>query len=308
MRRHLRSALTLVLGCGVTWLAAPTPGNAGAVDPVPVVKTKKVEILPGAGAGWLAWSESRLKKRPQFNVVAQPDGGTPFRVNPPDTQGFDAFIEGDQLVYSQARGKPDIGFFDLSSRTHTTPPSGVNTTQVEIVPSTSGDWLMFMRSQRLFRGTAEIILRNVVTGEARILDKGDFDRDPVQAGNLAGDFATWIHCRNRSLSRCNVRRYQISTGTMMEIPNPRSRAQFANSVTSDGTIYFIESGNLLCGKHAALWRFTTTGSRERLAPLGRGLDSARTSPLVSGMTTTIFFDLVDCEKRIPTGDIYKVTV
>jgi hypothetical protein len=293
---------------GLVFLAAAAPSSAGTEAPTPVIKTKKrVEVLPGAAAGWLAWSESRIKRQPQFNLMARPDGGAPFRVNPPDTQGFDAHIEGSTLVYSQvAKPKPDIAFYDLSSRMHTGAPAGVNTTQAELIPSTSGDWLMFLRSRRLFRGTASIILRNVVTGEERILESGNYERGGVEPGNLAGDFASWLECTNRSLSRCNVTRYQISTGATTQIPNPKGRAQFAASVTSDGTVYFAESGNLICGKHAGLWRYTATGVREQLARFPKGFDTGRTSPLPSGGTTTVYLDGFDCGTEAPTGDIYQV--
>jgi hypothetical protein len=255
--------------------------------------------------GYLAWSQSSSRQRP-FNLFVRPSGGTRFRVNPAGTEGFLGSIDGTTLAYNQARPKGDVKFFDLVSRTHADPPPGVNTPAHESTISLSGVWLLFRRSAKAFGTHQDIILFNLTTGEQRLLATGDGRRKYAQPGTVAGDFVTWLKCRN--LGRCDVFRYHIPTAVTVAVPNPRARAQYGASVTADGTVYFAESTNLDCGQDVGIWRYTPTGLRERLARLPRGRDAGKTSPLVKTAVTTIFFDVYDCRKSSRPTDIFKVTI
>ena len=288
-------------------LVSSVPPSAGAAAAKRVIATKKSEESPAASAGWLTWAEASVKRR-QYNVVAQPQGGERFRVNPSGTEGFPGSIDGTRLVYNQLDGKKgDIVFFDLQARTQST-PSGVNTPAHESAPSVSGNWLLYRRSSGVYRGTQSILLRNLSSGEERLLGTGNNAKGYAQPGTVQGDFASWYKCRG--YENCTVFRYQISTGATTPVPNPGPRAQYAPSVLSDGTVFFVESSNLYCGKKVAtLWRFTASGSRERIGSLPRGEDPAKSSPVDNGDgTATVYLDAYDCSQTDETpSDIWKLT-
>jgi hypothetical protein len=138
------------------------------------------------------------------------------------------------------------------------------------------------------------------------LATGDGRRKYAQPGTVAGDFVTWLKCRNPG--RCDVYRYHIPTGAKVAVPNPRARAQYAAAVTSDGTVYFAESTSINCGEDVGIWRYTTTAGRKRLARLPRGRDAGKMSPLVEAGAITLFFDVYDCRKSTRPTDIFKVAL
>ena len=292
------------LALGLVWSLIPG-GIADAATLTPVLKTRKFEEYPAAAPGYLAWSQSSSRQRP-FNLFVRPTGGTRFRVNPAGTQGFMGSIDGTTLAYNQATPFGDVKFFDLAIRIHSDPPPGVNTAAHESGISLSGSWLLFRRSAKAFGTFQEIILFNLTTGEQRILATGDGRRKYAQPGTVAGDFVTWLKCRNPG--RCGVFRYHIPTAATVSVPNPRARAQYAAAVTADGSVYFAESTNINCGQDVGIWRYTSTGGRKRLARLPGGRDAAKMSPLVEAGKVRLFFDVFDCRQSNRPSDIFKVTV
>ena len=314
MKGRARGAvLVSVIACVLTFphLAA---ANGGLT---PVLVTKEVELVPFSASGWFGWSQLNERGRPVLMI--RPDGGSPFVVNPSGTAGVSGSVVGNQLTYDQQTGNQrseawDIVFYDLESRTHVAAPAGINTKLREDVSSSSGEWLLFRRSKTFLTNPQEIILANLKTGEQRVIGRGDGGGHYAQPGRVEGDYATWYRCHG--LDRCDVYRYRISTGTTDRMPNPNKRAQFAASVTPDGTVYFIEGTLNVCGKHVALWRVTPSGARERLAALELPADGLSTFPVTSGRTTTVYLDVVVCTHHLPDSaqeggfdsDIYSVTL
>ena len=297
MRITARLVPALVALTLVPELGSAAPGSG-------VVTTKKREEAPAAAPGWLAWTQTSLRGGPHV-LYAKPSGGERFRVSPRGTEGFAGSIEGNRLIYSQIRRKGDLQFFDLSTRTHSDPPAGVNTSAHESIASFSGEWLLFRRSPGILRGQQTIILRNLTTNEERVLATADGRRRYAQPGTVNGNFVTWLVCRRSS---CSVFRYEISTGATITVPNPKKRAQFAASGTSDGTVYFVEAARVNCGAGLALWRFTSSGKRQRLARLPSGGDVSKTSPVPENDgRTTVYFDLFDCRDEDFPADIRKIT-
>jgi len=304
----------LVISVLLGALSTTIPAEAIGTDISPVLKTKRVEFVPFAAPGWLGWSEARtgLALDPAAGkpgLMVRPEGGEAFRVNQRGTAGLSGAIDKDRLTYDLQTGKDedsiDIAFYDLKTRTHTPAPAGLNTNLREDNSSSSGDWLLFRRSKSFLSTPQTIVLRNLVTGEERIIGRGDGGGHYAQPGRVEGDYANWFRCHG--LDRCDVFTYRISTGTTTEVPNPKRIAQYAASVTKDGTVYFVESTSVVCGRRPAVWRLTPAGARERLARLPDGADALATFPLVSGLTTTVFFDTIDCTARTFKSDIYSVT-
>lgn len=303
MRRTL-CAIGLLTIVGASYAAA-----AAAFTPVPVINTLRVELEPAAAAGYVAYSRDSARHPDRFNLIVKPDAASSFRVNPRGTVGFSGSIDGTMLVYGQrgiSGGLGDIKLYDLTTRTRSNPPAGINTARHEAQASLSGDWLVFARSRRLsLSSPRRFILRNLVTSEQRQLDFGDDAY--VQGGGLAGNYVSWTRCRHPT--RCATWLYDIAAELKTRLPNPLAKSQFAASVTDDGTVYYAESGTINCSRRKVVrfWRQPLTGSRELLAVLPRGRDTGSTSPvtLLDG-SVDLFFDRFN--PRCTKSDIYKVPI
>jgi hypothetical protein len=296
---------------GAAIVAASLPAAAGAAfAPDSVIATSAIELQPAAALGYVAYSRSPLAHPGRVALIVKPDGSSSFRVNPRGTHSYAGSIDGTTLVYEQRRvpnGLYDIKLYDLVARTHSNPPAGVNTKRNEVLPHLSGDWLLFGRSRRLsLSSPRRILLRNLVTDEQRELDFGD--NAYVQTGGLAGNYATWTRCP--SAGHCKTWLYDIAAQTKVRLPNPLDRSQFAASVTADGTAYYAEAGTINCSRRKVVrfWRQPLAASRELLARLPRGKDTAQTSPVVQGSgAVDVFFDRFN-GNNCARPDIYKIPV
>lgn len=300
----------LWLGGAAIIVVASLPSTAAAFAPASVIATPAIEVQPAAALGYVAYSRSPLAHPARVALIVKPDGSPSFRVNPRGTRAFAGSIDGTTLVYQQRRvpnGLNDIKLYDLVARTRSNPPPGVNTERNEFQARLSGDWLLFTRSRRgTLSSPNRILLRNLVTDEQRELDFGD--NAYVQTGGLAGNYATWTRCL--SGRHCKTWLYDIAAQTKFRLPNPLDRSQFAASVTDDGTAYYAESGTILCSanKVVRFWRQPLGASRELLAKLPRGKDTAVTSPFVQGSgAVDVFFDRYNGD-NCARPDIYKIPV
>jgi hypothetical protein len=265
---------------------------------VGVRTTRAQEARPSADADHLAWTQ--LTRR-AATLFIKPGGGARERVNRPRTNGYSGGFEGGTFVYQESRGRrSDLQLYDLASGDRSAPPAGVNTRNWEWHPTISGEWLLFARAHLSERADL-IVLRNLVTGETRVLDRLRWRRGTVaEAGQVNGNYAVWYRCT----PACDVFRYDIAAETTTRIGNPGRRQQYDPSVTSDGTVYFVQSGRG-CGKSVRLVRQPLEGPRRALASLGGGRDSFHTYALENANgTTTVYFDRVRCS----TGawDVLKV--
>jgi hypothetical protein len=100
------------------------------------------------------------------------------------------------------------------------------------------------------------------------------------------DFATWSAC-SRSAG-CNVFLHTISTDHTQKIADRQQ--EYASSVASDGTVFFIRSG-VGCGRKARLMRYASgTGDLVRdFAKDRETLDTYVVSP------TQLVRDVVNCK-------------
>jgi hypothetical protein len=295
---------TIALGTMLMALGTAVPA---AALPQVLVRTQPAYVIQPAGtAGALAWAQATRARPNQFAVYVRSGSRTPFRAS---RSGRRAFVwggawNGNRLVYSEFSGATaNLWFIDRTTRTRMA-PAGVNTSASENGASLSGDWLLFRRTN--FSNSIErIILRNLNTGQQRLLalTRG---RGYAQPGNVAGDYATFYRCPNfASGASCRAFRYRISTRNTIAIPRPANKSQYAVSVTSDGTVYFAESGNLYCGAARRLWRYRG-GVRRAIVVFGPNQDPGITSPVENANgSTTIFYDRANC--RTGESDLFKVT-
>jgi hypothetical protein len=303
-RRRKRTLITAAAFCilAATALAATAPS--------PVKTTAKNEVVPAAGGDWFAWSRSRERTRGPFDLYAQRTGGKAFRVN---KRAYAGGIDGTSLAYQVIRGSglgnSDLRLFDLATRQAKRLPSGINTTRWECCARISGDWLMFSRARASGTGRQLVLLRNLVTGEQRVLDANQAQRGAVRAAQLNGTFAVWSRCD--PYPRCQLFRYDIASGAATGLPVPPGKIPYAPSVNQFGTVYYAqrEPG---CGNSVQLMKQHLIGPPELLTSLPQGRDvgvsyahAPSPKPPRDLVTTHVYFDQRACGKQ-QRWDIYRI--
>lgn len=299
-------------------LAATVSGLAAAIAtaataPVPVKATARNETTPAAGGEWFVWARSRERQASPVDVYAQREGGKPFKVNAKGTQAYAGGIDGTTLVYQVIRGQlaagSDLRLFDLATRRHKRIPRGIDTNGWECCATISGDWLLFSRGRNYTSERQLVLLRNLRTGEQRVLDTLRNRNGLVGAGQLNGTFAVWARCD--PYPRCQIFRYDIATASATALPVPAGKILYAPSINEYGTAYYMQS-NRGCGKSVQLMKQRLVGPPELLASLPQGRDVevayahvVSPKPPREIVTTRIYYDQVTCGKR-QKWDIYRV--
>jgi hypothetical protein len=296
-------------------LALATVGAAvviAATAPVQVKATTRNEVKPAASGEWLVWSKSRQRRTSPFDLFAQRLAEPAFKVNPSNTQGYAGGIDGTKLVYQFLRGsttiRSDLRLYDLRAKKQLALPSGINSKAWECCGSIAGDWLLFSRGRSYSRNRQLLLLRNLVTGQQRVLDQLRNTSGLLTAGQLNGVYAVWSRCN--PYPRCQVFRYDLSSATTTPLSVPAGKVPHSPSVNQYGTVYYFQS-NKGCGKSVELVRQPLSGSALVIASLPAGRDSddsyafsALPRPPVRAITTHIYFDRTVC--RSHTWDIYRV--
>jgi len=281
---------------------------SAATTPAPVKTSTRNEATPAAGGAYFSWAKSRRGRLHTYDVWAQQEGQAPFKVNAPGTSGWSGGIDGSRLVYQQVRrGRSDIRFFDLTTRRRSNAPAGVNSKRWEWRPTISGDWLLYGRGVVFGASTQSVVLRNLVTGEQRVLDSLRSRSGMIQAGQVSGNYAAWMKCN--PAPTCNVYRYDIVTATTTQIPTT-GQVLYAPSVTPAGTTYYGRS-DPQCGEKAELVKTTLDGATIVLYSLPSGQDFSVTHaaelvtlPPSPFTTTRIYYDRAICSSG--RTDIYRI--
>jgi hypothetical protein len=294
------------------FIAAIVAVSAGAATgPSPVKSGPKSEVGPAASDDWFVWSQSRRRQVSPFDLYAKPVGGRTFRVNPRGTQAYAGGIDGNSLLYQLIRGqladRSDLRLYDLAARRTRSLPAGINTSSWECCGTISGDWILFSRGHTFSGDRQLVVLKNLVTGEVRVLDTLRDKNSLLSAGQLNGTFAVWARCK--PYPSCQVLRYDLSTGTATQLPVPAGRVPYSPSVSETGTAYYFVS-KPGCGHSVQVVKQPVTGVAEMLFSLAGGRDSdvsfahtLRPKPPGEVTTTRIYFDVVHCKTH--KWDIYR---
>ena len=270
LRRKRNIAAVSLVAAGLT---VGTAAVLAASTPVPVKTSPRNELTPAAGDDWLAWSQSRQGRPKVYDVFAQQTGGPAFKVNPKGTQAYLGGIDGTMLVYQLLRGKrrSDLRLFDLTTRRRQPVPAGINTSKWECCATASGGWILFDRGEAYSRDTQMVLLRNLATGEQRVLDVLRNRRGLVTAGQVNGNFAVWRRCNPHP--RCRIFRYDLATATATALPVPQGKIPYGPSVNQHGMVFYAQS-NPGCGKSVQLVKQPLDGPPEILTSLLQGRDLA----------------------------------
>jgi hypothetical protein len=299
--------IAVVSAVGLVAVAA-----AMAAAPITVKTSKRNETAPAAGGDWFAWSKSRANSASPSDVWAQHLSEPAFKVNPPNTQAYTGGIGGTRLVYQLlirgGAGGSDLRLYDLVGRRHVPLPAGVNTTRWECCPTISDEWLLFSRGVAFGRALQQVILRNLVTGEERVLDRLVNRNGLLSAGQISGNYAVWAKCN--PYPRCQIMRYDVGAATATRLVVPSGKVVYSPSVTTLGTTYYGRS-NVGCGKAAELVKEPLVGFPEVLVKLPPGQDLDVTSAIVevgqpADVTISkVYYDRIVCKRR--AWDIFAVT-
>jgi hypothetical protein len=275
---------------------------ARAATPRAIIKTRADEQNPAVAKGFITWGQNSRAHPNHYNVYARPSGKPKFKVNARGTIGWNGNgIDGTKLAYQQVRkGRSDIKFFDLTTKSRSNPPSGVNTPRWEWHPSVSGRWLLFGRNN--FRTNRwSVILFDLQTGQGRTLDSiRKRKTNYIAAGDVSGNFAVW---QRWAATDGDVFIYDIAAKSTRKVPDVRW--EYAPSVSSGGSVFFGRSGST-CGAHAKLMRYRRGAGTKRLVRLPVHYDFGATDPITAGNGTTyVYYDPNRCFSN--NQDIYRVT-
>jgi hypothetical protein len=299
-----------VILLAAAFAVAMTAVTLGATGPTPVKTTAKNEVIPAAGDDWFAWSRSRQRIRGPFDLYAQRTGGKAFRVSKKAyAGGIDGTMLAYQVILGPGAGNSDLRLFDLATRRQKRLPTGVNTTRWECCARISGDWLMFSRARASGTGRQLVLLRNLVTGEQRVLDANQAKRGALRAAQLNGTYAVWSRCD--PFPQCRISRYDLGSGSATLLPVPPGQIPYAPSVNQFGTVYYAQRGPG-CGDSVKIMKQTLLGQPELIASLPRGRDvgvsyahAPALKPPRELVTTHVYFDQRTCGKQ-QRWDIYRI--
>jgi hypothetical protein len=282
---------------------------SAALTPISVKTSTRNEMAPAADGEWFAWTKSRENASSPVDVWAQRGTERAFKVNPRNTQAYTGGIAGNRLVYQLVldANRSDLRLFDLTTRRHLRLPRGVNTSRWECCGTISGEWLLHSRGLVYTRKTQFLLLRNLVTGEERVLDRLQNRNGLLSAGQVSGNYAVWARCSPHP--RCQIRRYDIATRAKTILPVPTGKIVYSPSVDAAGTTYYARS-NPGCGKYVELVKEPLAGGSEALLTFPNGSDVDVTYAILrpprgpATSVTDVYFDRVRCGQN--RWDIFRV--
>ena len=285
-----------------TALVSLIPGSGEGATEHPVRTTSAGEFQPARGPSHFGWEQNTKGQPNHYDAFVQADGGAPVRVNSGRANAAMGGIDGDKLVYQQYRkGRSDLFLYNLTTGVRSRLPGKVNTRLWEYWPSISGPWVLFGRLNKS-NDRRLLILHNLDSGGRRVLHRIRGADAFIGPGQVNGDYAVWWRCPNTG--RCQVYRYQISTGAKTKMPNP-GKYQRAPSVNAEGTV-FLARGAKGCGGQVQIVKIAPDRSETVLTKFPPALDTRDTYAYTDERGIThVYYERFGCGRK--TGsDIYEV--
>ena len=295
--RRRTHAMAVMLGA--TLLLSVTGALAQEGADTPIRTSPAGEFQVSKSEGYLAWSQNTRRRPNHYDVFVKPDGATRFKVNPRGTNGTMGSLDGSRLIFQQwTRFRSNLKLMDLATRRVT--GVRVNTKHWEFWPRLDGNRVLFAR--RMNRtGRQRLILANLsARGSRRLVSVGE--RAYLFPGQINGDFVVWSQIRPGRAAR--VKRFQISTGTTVTVPNDGLH-NWGPSVTDQGTVYFGRSGTR-CGRRTGLYRWEPGTEAVQVVDFPDGIDMGQ-----SFVHTTaegkihVVHNRADCERLSVGSDLYE---
>jgi hypothetical protein len=293
MRRGLAIAVAVAVMSVVTQPTAASATVSRYID------TPRNEFGIALDTGYHAWAVDSAAHPYANTIWVKPDGGRAYRVSSRKSGAYVGNIDvanptyGDVLVfYSGAqygRGQYNLKLWDLANREALTLPAGINTpTADESQPSIGGGYLAFQRTRP--SGATRLLLYRFSTATFTTVATGS-ETGGSFSDQIHGNYLVYHRCLGSGV--CNVFRRQISTGATVEAPNP-GHANYYPTVTSGGTVYYVQGSARSCGLHTKLLRWTGSGSPTLLVALPRNVEAGPMDAYDAGASTTLYFTRIRC--------------
>lgn len=265
LRRY--AALVAASALAVTGLASAS--WAATLAPIPVKdKPTVTEIAATAHGAWFGWAQDPDGKPVRHNFYVQRGTGARVKVNAAGTQGLGGAIVGRHVYYVQQfrDHDPRINLFDLKTGHRSALPSKVNHNRhgrhgrlldgVRGAVTVSGDWLLYSGftypGQFGYRNDT-VMLYNRVTHQLRQLSSASTDWHDSFAGQVNGNWVTYLWWDYGGETTSSVYRYNIKTKKYVELPKTAAdtacdsdplcdpAVQRGPAVSSDGTVYYFRT-------------------------------------------------------------------
>ncbi len=268
----------------------------------PVLTTARSEQHPAAFGTYLTWDQNSAAKPNHHNAFLR-NGATTIQLNAAHTYGWGGGIDGTTVVFQQVslRGQSDIRFYDAVTKMRSAPPAGVNTPAWEWSPSVSGNWLLFGRE----KGTnnSQVILRSTTSKTSYKLAAENTRNNFVSPGQVNGNWAVWTEC---FVDHCSVYLRDIAGKVTTKLANtlPPARDEYAPSVSTDGTVYYMHSGRK-CGEAVKLVKKAIGQPETILNTFNPGIDVPDTNATADATSgTDVYIQRLNCKAN--TDDVFRV--
>jgi hypothetical protein len=147
---------------------------SAAVAPVGVKTTSLYEFLPsagmdgGSGDTYFAWSQNRQARPGHYDAYLDITSGpttTTIKLNAKGTLGWDAGIDGTQLVFQEVpndSSNSGLVLYDVPSETRLPTSPGSNSRAWQWGPTMAGDWILYGENSRR-QDFSRVMLHNTTT-------------------------------------------------------------------------------------------------------------------------------------------------
>jgi virginiamycin B lyase len=272
---------------------------------IPVRMTPLYERLPNGSGQALAWTQQANNAYP-YVVVTQP--GKPAMAFASAghylwSVGFDA----GRLLAQRAdnNGHSDLVMYDAATRRALKLPKAVNTKRWDFggEGALSGTHLLVVHGadNEKKQTLAMVDLRK---GKSKtIATRKKMTQPALETSSIAGSWIAYFTASNRDL----IHRYDIRHRRQTVTNPPLGMYDYASSVLSDGTVYFIRGG-AGCGDRIRLMRWRLGRQPEQVAAVPAGWDVDDVDAVQIGTTTWAYVALYACKPAPPAEDILRVPV
>jgi hypothetical protein len=301
---------SVALALFVIAVAGAVPAGAGTVEPM---KTGRADQFgPAADSDeWLGWTQFTS---PLYTARAErfPVGGRSRTLR--HRAGAHTFFGDidpgtDTAIFQDAKGSnSNVYLADLATAGAPTsaPPAGINTPRWEWGPEISDAFILFGRN-RFARPSSpwKVVLYDRTLRTFTVLDEVENRCGCIWPEDVNERYVAWTKC----VARCNVFVYDTLDQSTRKVDNP-DRQQYAASVSEEGLVYFVRSGNT-CGGNAQIrvWDVMAGGTATTLVydyPVGSNL--AWALDVVDGVDGThdVYFDRARCNDHDFKGDVLRI--
>jgi hypothetical protein len=295
----LAAVMTMAIGPAAWAGLTPSEVEGGAGD----------QVFGQFNTSWEVWTSNSTHHPDTYNAYGKTTGDPRFRVNAAGTRGFTGNLLDDtsQTIFQQADGpSSDIYLYDLSTKTRTSPGSGVNSKLWEWAPTVSAGFVLFGRNSfRKSDSPWKVILYDRTAHTFKVLDSVTNHCGCIYPGSVTDQYATWTKCAG---STCQSWYYDVAGGGTARVPNALDRHQYYPAASTEtGDLYLVRSNNFCANTQIIRWNPVAGGDPTVITTLPDGFDVAVSVRVTDdpGGHQDVYFDRQSCSGNF-YSDVYKL--